>query len=302
MTKHLRIITALLALIFCVSAVSSFSVTVFAESQVSEEPANPDPVITPEPVNPEPVNPDPVTPEPDPVTPEPEPVTPEPEPVNPEPYNDDSGYNSNSNNNNNSNNNYNNYGSGDSDNGSSADNGSESSAVYYDSDGNEHDSQSDVYVGGGQTYVPPVSTAPSAPLIKTQNNIDVNELSKNDWNDIKASLTKAQKGGADSGDDFSFIQKNTSKADNGHMFLVIGIAMVILSVAGFTYLIVSAVRRKNAAPIKGVKSAGGSAPSRYRDESDYDDGYKKQVSSKKASKFNTAKIPKAKSKGGTRYR
>ena len=175
MTKHLRIITALLALIFCVSAVSSFSVTVFAESQVSEEPANPDPVITPEPVNPEPVNPDPVTPEPDSVTPEPDPVTPEPEPVNPEPYNDDSGYNSNSNNNNNSNNNYNNYGSGDSDNGSSADNGSESSAVYYDSDGNEHDSQSDVYVGGGQTYVPPVSTAPSAPLIKTQNNIDAEE-------------------------------------------------------------------------------------------------------------------------------
>lgn len=306
MTKHLRIITALLALIFCVSAVSSFSVTVFAESQVSEEPANPDPVITPEPVNPEPVNPDPVTPEPDPVTPEPDPVTPEPEPVSPEPYNDDSGYNSNSNNNNNSNNNYNNYGSGDSDNGSSADNGSESSAVYYDSDGNEHDSQSDVYVGGGQTYVPPVSTAPSAPLIKTQNNIDVNELSKNDWNDIKASLAKANKnGGMSDGDDFSFIQKNTAKGDNGHLVLVLGITMLVLSVAGFTYLIVSAVRRRRqmAAPLAAKAAAHSSASGHYRDDSDYNDGFK--ASSKKADKFDTAKIPnasKAKQKGGKRYK
>ena len=279
MTKHLRIITALLALIFCVSAVSSFSVTVFAESQVSEEPANPDPVITPEPVN--------------------------PEPVNPEPYNDDSGYNSNSNNNN-SNNNYNNYGSGDSDNGSSADNGSESSAVYYDSDGNEHDSQSDVYVGGGQTYVPPVSTAPSAPLIKTQNNIDVNELSKNDWNDIKASLAKANKnGGMSDGDDFSFIQKNTAKGDNGHLVLVLGITMLVLSVAGFTYLIVSAVRRRRqmAAPLAAKAAAHSSASGHYRADSDYNDGFK--ASSKKADKFDTAKIPnasKAKQKGGKRYK
>ncbi len=288
MNKHTKLITALLTLIFSLSAFTMFSASVSAEGNIDGGGQGGDtPVI----VDPEPVYTDPITPEPvytDPVVVYTDPVVVYTDP----PYDPGNGGNSD-----NGNTNTNNYSDGN--NSNSSDN---SSSVYYDSDGNEYSDQSEVYVGGGQSYEPPVSTAPSAPLIKTEKDIDVNELSKNDWNDIKASLTKAQKGGADSGDDFSFIQKNTSKADNGHMFLVIGIAMVILSVAGFTYLIVSAVRRKNAAPIKGVKSAGGSAPSRYRDESDYDDGYKKQVSSKKASKFNTAKIPKAKSKGGTRYR
>ena len=288
MNKHTKLITALLTLIFSLSAFTMFSASVSAEGNIDGGGQGGDtPVI----VDPEPVYTDPITPEPvytDPVVVYTDPVVVYTDP----PYDPGNGGNSD-----NGNTNTNNY--SDNSNSNSSDN---SSSVYYDSDGNEYSDQSEVYVGGGQSYEPPVSTAPSAPLIKTEKDIDVNELSKNDWNDIKASLTKAQKGGADSGDDFSFIQKNTSKADNGHMFLVIGIAMVILSVAGFTYLIVSAVRRKNAAPIKGVKSAGGSAPSRYRDESDYDDGYKKQVSSKKASKFNTAKIPKAKSKGGTRYR
>lgn len=288
MNKHTKLITALLTLIFSLSAFTMFSASVSAEGNIDGGGQGGDtPVI----VDPEPVYTDPITPEPvytDPVVVYTDPVVVYTDP----PYDPGNGGNSD-----NGNTNTNNY--SDNSNSNSSDN---NSSVYYDSDGNEYSDQSEVYVGGGQSYEPPVSTAPSAPLIKTEKDIDVNELSKNDWNDIKASLTKAQKGGADSGDDFSFIQKNTSKADNGHMFLVIGIAMVILSVAGFTYLIVSAVRRKNAAPIKGVKSAGGSAPSRYRDESDYDDGYKKQVSSKKASKFNTAKIPKAKSKGGTRYR
>lgn len=288
MNKHTKLITALLTLIFSLSAFTLFSASVSAEGNIDGGGQGGDtPVI----VDPEPVYTDPITPEPvytDPVVVYTDPVVVYTDP----PYDPGNGGNSD-----NGNTNTNNYSDGN--NSNSSDN---NSSVYYDSDGNEYSDQSEVYVGGGQSYEPPVSTAPSAPLIKTEKDIDVNELSKNDWNDIKASLTKAQKGGADSGDDFSFIQKNTSKADNGHMFLVIGIAMVILSVAGFTYLIVSAVRRKNAAPIKGVKSAGGSAPSRYRDESDYDDGYKKQVSSKKASKFNTAKIPKAKSKGGTRYR
>lgn len=288
MNKHTKLTTALLTLIFSLSAFTLFSASVSAEGNIEGGGQGGDtPVI----VDPEPVYTDPITPEPvytDPVVVYTDPVVVYTDP----PYDPGNGGNSD-----NGNTNTNNYSDGN--NSNSSDN---SSSVYYDSDGNEYSDQSEVYVGGGQSYEPPVSTAPSAPLIKTEKDIDVNELSKNDWNDIKASLTKAQKGGADSGDDFSFIQKNTSKADNGHMFLVIGIAMVILSVAGFTYLIVSAVRRKNAAPIKGVKSAGGSAPSRYRDESDYDDGYKKQVSSKKASKFNTAKIPKAKSKGGTRYR
>lgn len=296
MNKHTKLITVLLTLIFSLSAFTLFSASVNAEGNAGEGSQGGDtPVIVdPEPVYTTPITPEPVYTEPY-VAPDPDPVYTEPVYVDPDPGtggNSGSGDSGDSGNSGNS-------GSGDSGNSGS----SSGSEVYYDSDGNEYSDQSEVYVGGGQSYEPPVSTAPSAPLIKTEKDIDVNELSKNDWNDIKASLAKAQKGETTTGDDFSFIQKNTSKADNGHMFLVLGIAMVILSVAGFTYLIVSVVRRKNSAPIKAVKPAGHSAaPSRYRDESDYSDGYKKQANDKKASKFDTAKLPKQKSKGGTRYR
>lgn len=296
MTKHSRLITALLALIFCFSALTAFSAPVLAESQISEggeTPAeNPDPItpepdpVTPDPVTPDPVTPDPVTP--DPVTPDP--VT--PDPVTPDPVTPGGGSDSGNS-------------GGSSDDGGSSYSDSGNTPVYYDSDGNEHTDQSDVYVGGGQSYDPPVSTAPSVAPFKTQNNIDVNELSKNDWNDIKKSLEKASKGGVSDGDDFSFIQKNTAKEDNGHVVLVIGIAMVILSLAGFTYLIISTVMRRKKITAGGVSPTSGShsaAAQRYRGNSDYDDGYSK--ASKKASKFDTADIPnvKAKSKGGRRYK
>lgn len=315
MTKHVRIITALLALIFCVSAMSVFAVPAFAESQAAEEPANPVTPVTPvtpepdpEPVNPEPANPEPANPDPAPANPDPAPVTPDPGYVDP------------GNNNSGNNNGYSNDDSGNSGNNSGSNSGNagsnnssdNNSAVYYDSNGNEHNNQSDVYVGGGQTYVPPVSTAPSAPLIKSQGKIDVNELSKNDWNDIKASLAKANKnGGVSDGDDFSFIQKNTAKGDNGHLVLVLGIAMLVLSVAGFIYLIVSKVRsRKQMAAPLAAKAAGAHSAegSRYRSSADYNDGYKvsaKKTSSKKASKFDTADLPTVsadKPKGGRRYR
>ena len=305
MNKHSRLITALLALIFCVSAVTVFSVQAFAESQASE--GGDTPVI-----DPEPVYTDPITPEPEPVYTDP--VVPEPvytEPVYVEPVDgggggsdDGSGGNSGNSGNTDSGN------SGNTDSGSSgsSDNSSSGNSVYYDSDGNEHADQSDVYVGGGQSYDPPVSTAPSVALVKTENNIDVNELSKNDWNDIKASLEKASKGGKTDSDDFSFIQKNTAKEDNGHMLFVLGLAMVILSVAGFTYLIVSTIIRRK--KIKaGVPSSSGShsaESSHFRSNSDYNDGYK--ASLKNTEKFDTADIPtvsnnkKPKSKGGKRYR
>ena len=293
MNKHSRLITALLALILCLSAISLFSTAASAETGDGEE--------TPIVPDPDPVYTTPITPEPDPVYTEPVYVDPDPQPVYTDPVYVVPG------------NGGNNSGSGnDSGNGSSDDNsGSNSSGndVYYDSNGNEYSDQSEVYVGGGQSYEPPVSTAPSAPLIKTQDNIDVNELSKNDWNDIKASLEKANKnGGVSDSDDFSFIQKNTAQADNGHMLLVLGIAMVILSLAGFGYLIGSGVmrRKKKAAAASKSGSHAAGAP-RYRSDSDYDDGYRaaskqKPVSDKKASRFDTAKIPKTKSKGGKRYK
>ncbi|MED9969797.1 MAG: hypothetical protein UFA98_07310 [Ruminococcus sp.] len=310
MNKHSRLITALLALIFCVSAVTVFSTQAFAESQIPEGGETPV-------VDPEPVYTDPITPEPDPVYTDP--VVPDPiytDPVDVDPGdggggNSDSGNSGNSDSGNSGSSDNGNSGNSDSGNSGNSDSGNSGSSVYYDSDGNEHADQSDVYVGGGQSYDPPVSTAPSVGLVKTDNNIDVNELSKNDWDDIKASLEKASKGGKSDTDDFSFIQKNTAKEDNGHMLFVIGLAMVILSVAGFTYLIVSAVIRrkkiKAGAPSTSASHSAGS--SHYRSNSDYNDGFK--ASSKKASKFDTADIPnvskdqkaqKPKSKGGKRYK
>ena len=308
MNKHSRLITALLALIFCFSAITAFSITpVYAEGQVGEgaggeggEGGGETPVV-----DPEPVYTDPITPEPEPVYTDP--VVPEPVYTDPVSPGDGGGSGSGG------------SGGGSSDSGSgsgssgggSSDSGSgggnnDSSSVYYDSDGNQHANQSDVYVGGGQSYAPPVSTAPSVGLVKTEKNIDVNELSKNDWNDIKASLQKASKGGsASDGDDFSFIQKNTAKEDNGHMVFVLGLALVILSVAGCSYLIISAVMRRKKIKAGGVSSSGAhsAGSSHYRADNDYDDGYK--ASSKKASKFDTADIPNVKatkSKGGKRYR
>lgn len=176
-----------------------------------------------------------------------------------------------------------------------SDGGNQGGYVYYDSDGNSYSDQSEVYVGGGQVYEPPISTAPSVPLYETDDKVDVNELSKNDWNDIAASLKNANTPGSDDIDDFGFIQKNTSKADNGHWILITGAALVLLSLAGFVYLIVSGVtRRKKMANAAIHKS---SAQPRYAssgsrtatdDKDDYNDGYK-------ASRTKS-------SKGGKRYK
>lgn len=272
MNKHSRLITALLALIFCFSAITAFSITpVYAEGQVGEgaggeggEGGGETPVV-----DPEPVYTDPITPEPEPVYTDP--VVPEPvytDPVSPDDGggsgsggsgggSSDSGSGSGS------------SGGGSSDSGSGGGN-NDSSSVYYDSDGNQHANQSDVYVGGGQSYAPPVSTAPSVGLVKTEKNIDVNELSKNDWNDIKASLQKASKGSSGSdGDDFSFIQKNTAKEDNGHWIIIAGVLCLLLSVTGFIYLIASAISRRR----RLMNPTAGSSQGYYRSDSDYDDGY-----------------------------
>ena len=93
------------------------------------------------------------------------------------------------------------------------------------------------------------------------------------------------------------------------MLLVLGIAMVILSLAGFGYLIGSGImrRKKKAASASSRSGSHSAGAPRYRSDNDYDDGYKsaskqKPVSDKKASRFDTAKIPKTKSKGGKRYK
>ena len=60
---------------------------------------------------------------------------------------------------------------------------------WVDSDGNVFSSPQDVYVGGGQSYQPPQSTAPSAALYDTKDKkVDDKTLSSNDWGDIAAKL------------------------------------------------------------------------------------------------------------------
>lgn len=161
------------------------------------------------------------------------------------------------------------------------------------------------YVGGGQSYVAPISTAPSVPLIDSKHDIDDNELSSKDWNDISANLKNAGSSGDDS-DDFSFIQKNTSAGDDGNWVLIIGVVLVLLSISGIVYFIASGIllRRRLAPAVAGASHSN--AQSRYRSNDDYDDGYK--VSKKEAKqkdrsrRYDTADIKLPKNKGKNRYR
>lgn len=159
---------------------------------------------------------------------------------------------------------------------------------YVDTDDKLYFNNSDddeVYVGGGQsTYTVPQTTAPQAEMYSvSRDDIDDKTLSDSDWNDISANLKNASNTG-DSGDDFSFIKKNTSKTDNGNWMLYSGLACIVLSLAGITYFIVSTVKSK-----KSYAYAGKSA----------------NTSRAKRAKFDTAdiEIPKYASKNnGTRFK
>lgn len=274
MSRRNKLITALLSIVLCFSM---FTFTAFAvgesESGGGDVPASEAPV-------------DPVVPEPEP-EPEPEP-TPAPEPE-PEPqYTDpapDPGY---------------------VDPGYSYEDDS-SSQIYYDSDNGGESSE--FYVGGGQSYVPPVSTAPSAPLYESNRKIDDSVLSNSDWKDISASLKNAGKGSENDSDDFGFIKNNDSLSDNGEWMLFTGIACLALSAAGIAYVIISAVskRKKLSGGLSGKQYAyAGTGNGRYRSSNDYDDGYKDAKVDKKkvdrSRKFDTADINLPKSSSGTRYK
>ena len=182
-----------------------------------------------------------------------------------------------------------------------------SSQIYYDSDNGGESSE--FYVGGGQSYVPPVSTAPSAPLYESNRKIDDSVLSNSDWKDISASLKNAGKGSENDSDDFGFIKNNDSLSDNGEWMLFTGIACLALSAAGIAYVIISAVskHKKLSGGISGKQYAyAGAGNGRYRSSNDYDDGYKDAKVEKKkvdrSRKFDTADINLPKSSSGTRYK
>ena len=152
MKKHSKLCAIFLTALLSISAVS------FSVSAVGEEvdPGGDSSVIV-DPVEPEP------EPEPEP-SPEPEPQ-PQPDPVYPDSSDSssyvDPGYSSSDSS---YDNNYNYDSSYDYNNNNSYDNNYSSSQTYYYSEPS--------YVGGGQSYVAPSHTAPSASLIKSDANID----------------------------------------------------------------------------------------------------------------------------------
>lgn len=155
------------------------------------------------------------------------------------------------------------------------------------------------YVGGGQTYVVPESTAPPAALYDVTGRVDGKELNSSDWDDIAESLKNAS--ADDGGDDFSFIQKNNSNFDNGEWMLFAGIACLVLSVAGIVYVIISSAkaRRKFSFANNGKQAVAAVSGSDA-----YGDGYSGSSGSKKSdkSKFDTAEVKLNKNKGGKRYK
>ena len=168
-------------------------------------------------------------------------------------------------------------GGGDGDNQTSyeSNEGSQSSNnVYYDSDGNSYSNQDEVYVGGGQSYQPPASTAPTAALYETDKKVDVNELSKKDWGDL-SNLLKNTGAAESDGDDFAFIQNNTSKKDNGNWIIIAGLICILLSITGFIYLIASKISRRK--KIREGNISKTSDPQKRgaarRSNDDYNDGY-----------------------------
>ena len=151
------------------------------------------------------------------------------------------------------------------------------SDVYYDSDGNEYSDYNEMYVGGDQTYTPPASTpSTTAALYETsKNKIDNSTLTKSDWDAIKANLGDGKNSASSSGDDFTWIQGNTSKEDDGHWRLILGIALILLSVVGFVYLIASAVnrRKRTALAHAGKQHTANANGPRYRSNNDYNDNF-----------------------------
>ena len=260
MGRHTKVIAAILTAVFLFSAFGALSV--YAEDvEPNPEPGysepvyeEPDPTYLDMPVDPDPVVTDPPY---------------NPDSYNPETNNDDGG-NSGNNGGYNGGNTYNGGNSGNNG-GNTGNNGS----GWVDGDGNVFSSPEEVYVGGGQSYQPPQSTAPSAALYDTKNKkIDDNTLNKNDWGDIASKLKNAGKNSSDDDGtgDFSFIQQNTAREDNGHWIIIAGAACLLLSVIGFIYLIASAVSRRR--KLNAAMSSNGSQNGYYRANDDYDDGYK----------------------------
>ena len=245
MSRHIKLLSVIMAAIMGCAALSI--APVFAETDSSMV----DPVAPELPDEPD----DPVQPDVPDFTEVPDSPSSDPEPYNPPYTPDDDG------------------GSGSGGGGGYNPSGSQSSWNGYDDNDNNNNNTETFYVGGGQTYIPPKATAPSAALYNSEKkNIDDKELNKNDWSDIASRLKNtgnANSAEDDGSGDLNFIQKNTAKEDNGHWIIIAGVLCLLLSVTGFIYLIASAISRRR----RLMNPTAGSSQGYYRSDSDYDDGY-----------------------------
>ncbi|SCX91501.1 hypothetical protein [Ruminococcus sp. YE282] len=276
MIKQHRLITALLTFIFCITA---FSFTAYAVGEnTGDQPSGGDDtssIIEP-PTYAPPVESDPQSSQSD--------VSSDPPQYNPD-YNNSSNY----------------Y----------------SEPDYYSSndyDYNDNSQSSELYVGGGQTYDPPASTAASVPVYDVDSKkIDDSVLSSKDWKDIQASLNNA--GDSNSGDDdFSFIKNNDSKLNNGDWMLFLGIALIILSIAGISYVVIEIIKQRKGVTVGGFshRKMPGRVKSRnavaHRPQSNHNDAayrsYQKaqEKELERSRKYNTAEVHVPKNSSGKRYK
>lgn len=250
MSKHLKVLAGALSAVMLLGSAGMFAA--YAEAEIIE----PDPVYT------EPYNPDPGY-DPDPGTPT-YPDMPIDDPVDPEPYSPESsyvpdpGYNSGG-------------GGGTVDDGGSGSNNNNNYNSYVEQDSNVFDPYATGSANSSQQSQ--VQSATASLYNVNEKKIDDKTLSKNDWGDIASRLKNAGNtvDEDDGSGDFTFIQQNNNVDDNGHWIIVAGVACLVLSLAGFIYLIASAIsrRRKLSAATGGTSGNGGY----YRADNDYDDGY-----------------------------
>lgn len=138
-------------------------------------------------------------------------------------------------------------------------------------------------------------------------------LSSKDWKDIQASLNNA--GDSNSGDDdFSFIKNNDSKLNNGDWMLFLGIALIILSIAGISYVVIEIIKQRKGVTVGGFshRKMPGRVKSRnavaHRPQSNHNDAayrsYQKaqEKELERSRKYNTAEVHVPKNSSGKRYK
>lgn len=284
MNKKIKLITLLLTLIFSLSVMSFTAYAVDGDDSgnyaTEAPPVDDEPIVDPEPV------PD------DPTSPPDEPTDyPESSDTSSDSSDDDESDVS-------------------SDSSSYDDNSSSSDSSNYSSDYSDYSSQSSTYYDyeynedAEDSYS---STYSQSEMYNNAGKVDVNELSNDDWDAIAKGLANAESLDTGGGDDFNFIKKNNSSADNGLWMLITGAVLVILSILGISYVIITSMKAK-----RNYAYAGNNNPQKAahknvnRPSNDYGDGYSNSRRAPRKTKrmedTSDIYLPKSTRNGGSRYR